>query len=123
LARRSKSILDDLTTLPWWTNVILAIVVYLSFKYLIPSIAFQNAILKGIAMALPTYASVVGGILLLVAGISAFNAWRKGELLEQQNDFGTLRKISWQEFEELAIDGTLVQKVLCTLCTNVPLFL
>jgi len=101
VARRSKSILDDLAALPWWTNVILAIVVYLSFKYLIPSITFQNAVFKGIAMALPNYAALVAGILLLVAVISAFNAWRKGALLERQKDIGTLRAIGWQEFEEL----------------------
>ena len=30
-----------------------------------------------------------------------FNVWRKGELLDRQDGIGTLRTISWQEFEEL----------------------
>jgi len=101
VARRSKTILDDLALLPWWVNIILAAVVYLSFKYWAPLIAFQNPFFKGIAIALPGIAPVVGGILCFVAAISAFNAWRKGELLERQTGIGTLRTISWREFEEL----------------------
>jgi len=101
VARRSQSILEDLFTFPWWANVILAIAVYLSFKYWIPSIMFQNIFFKGLAMAVPSFAPVAAGMLIFAAAISAFNAWRKGELLEQQKGVGTLRKISWQEFEEL----------------------
>jgi restriction system protein len=96
-----RSILDDLAMLPWWINVIFAVVVYLSLKFWIPSIAFQNPFYKGMAMAVPSFAPVASVLLLFVAAISAFNAWRKGQLLDRQKDIGTLRKISWQEFEEL----------------------
>lgn len=101
MARRSRTILDDLVLLPWWINVILAAVVYLSFKYWIPSIAFQYPFYKGIAIALPSFAPVAGGLLLLVAALSAFNARRKGRLLERQNGIESIRTVSWQEFEEL----------------------
>ena len=101
MTRQGKTILDDLALLPWWVNVILAAVVYISFKYFIPSISFQSPLYKGIARALPGLAPVFGGILLFVAGISAFNAWRKGQLLERQTGIKTLRKIRWQEFEDL----------------------
>jgi len=62
---------------------------------------FQNIFFKGLAMAVPSFAPVASCMLIFAAAISAFNAWRKGELLEQQKGVGTLRKISWQEFEEL----------------------
>jgi restriction system protein len=101
VARRNRTILDDLALLPWWVNIILAAVFYLSFKYWVPLIAFQNPFFKGIAIALPGLAPVAGGILCLVAAISAFHAWRKGELLERQTGIGTFRTISWREFEEL----------------------
>lgn len=101
MARRSRSILEDLAMLPWWTNVVLATVAYLSFKYWIPSITFQNAFCKGIAMAVPSLAPVAAGLLLIVAAVSAFKAWQKGGLLERQKGSSTLRTISWQEFEEL----------------------
>jgi restriction system protein len=101
VARRSGSILDDLALLPWWINVILAAAVFLSFKYWIPTISFQNPFLKGIARALPAYARIFGGMLLFIAGLSAFNAMRKSKLLDRQTGIKTLRAISWQEFEEL----------------------
>jgi len=101
VARRSKTILDDLAVLPWWVNVILAAVVFLSFKYLVPTISFQNPFVKGIATALPSLAPIVAGLLCIVAAISAFNAWRKGRLIERQAGIGTLRTISWREFEDL----------------------
>ncbi|MDG6025715.1 MAG: DUF2034 domain-containing protein [Candidatus Brocadia sp.] len=101
MTRRNRTILDNLVWLPWWINVILAVVVYLSFRYWIPSIAFQNPFYKDIAMTLLSFAPVSGGLLLLVAALSAFNAWRKGRLLEQQNGIETIRTVSWLEFEEL----------------------
>ncbi len=101
MARRSKTILDDLALLPWWVNIILAAVVFLSFKYWVPSISFQNPFVEGIAIALQSLAPIVAGLLCIVAAISAFNAWRKGELLERQTGIGTLRMIRWREFEEL----------------------
>lgn len=101
MPRRRKTILDDLALLPWWVNVILAAAVFLAFRYWIPLIDFQNPFLKGITIALPKLAPVIAGILCIVAAISAFNGWRKGELLERQTGIGTLRTISWREFEEL----------------------
>jgi restriction system protein len=101
MARRSGTIMDDLALLPWWINVILAAAVFLSFKYLIPTISFQNPFLKGIARALPGYAHIFAAILLFIAGISAFNALRKGKLVDRQTGIKTLRAISWQEFEKL----------------------
>jgi restriction system protein len=53
------------------------------------------------AIASPQLASYAAGLLLVIAGISAFNSWRKGELFERQTGIETIRSISWQEFEEL----------------------
>ncbi len=101
MARRSGSILDDLAELPWWVNILLAVIVYLSLKYWIPSIKFQNPFYHGIAAGLPILAPVVFGIMLLAAAVSAFNSWRKGRLLKKQKGIASIRSISWREFEEL----------------------
>jgi restriction system protein len=101
LARQSRSIFDKLATFPWWFNVILAIIVYPSFKYWLPSIRFQESFYKAMAMTAQSAAPAVTGLLLFVAAISAVNALRKGGLLERQKGMGTLRTISWQKFEEL----------------------
>ena len=83
MARRGRSVLEDLTMLPWWVNVILAVVVYLSCKYWVPSIAFQTPLFKGIAIAVASCAPVAAGLLVFVAVISALNAWRKSKLLDR----------------------------------------
>jgi len=77
------------------------VVVYFLFKYVVPTITFQNPFLKGIALALPSFAHFAAVILLFVAAISAFNAWRKGKMLDGQKGLETIRSISWREFEEL----------------------
>ena len=83
MARRSRTNLDDWALLPWWINVILAAVACLVLKYLILSISFQNPLLKGIPKALPSLAPIFGGILFFGAEISAFNAWRKDDIITE----------------------------------------
>ncbi len=101
MARHNGSILDDLALYPWWVNVILAVVVYLSLKYWIPTIEFQNPFYAGIAKGVHVLAPTLAGILLLPAAVSAINSWRKGRLLQRQKGIGSIRSIAWREFEEL----------------------
>ncbi len=101
MARRSGSVLDEFVKFPWWVSVILSVVVYLSFTYLLPLFAFQHVFFKGIAEMMTSLAPVLAGILLIVAGISAFDAWRKGQLLDRQKGAGTLQSIGWKDFEDL----------------------
>ncbi len=101
MKRRGRSIIDELAILPWWINVILAFVIYFLFNYLFPNINFQNPFYKGIAMALPGLAPFAVVILLFIAAVSAYNALRKGDLLDRQMGTATLREIDWKEFEEL----------------------
>jgi restriction system protein len=101
MARRNRSILEDIATFPWWVITIMAFIVYISMKYWLPTVEFHNPFFKGMAIALPNLASCAAGLLLIIAGISAFNSWRKGELFDRQTGIETIRSISWQEFEEL----------------------
>ena len=101
MAKRNGSILDDLALLAWWVNVVLAVIVYLSLKYWMPAIKFQNPFYAGTAKAAPGLAPFLPGIILLPAAISAFNSWRKGQLLEKQKSIGSIKSITWLEFEEL----------------------
>ena len=100
MANRNGSILDDLALLPWWVNIVLAAIVYLSLKYLIPLFNFRDPVFKGIALAAPGLAPFAA-IFLFPAAWSAFNSWRKGRLLEKQKGIASTRSISWHEFEEL----------------------
>lgn len=101
MARRNDSIFDVLAKYPWWANIILAIVVYILLKYLIPTMTFQNIFFNAFTKLAPSLAPVFTGILLFVAALSAFNAWRKGQLFNNQKDILTIRKLNWDKFEEL----------------------
>ena len=101
MAKRNGSILDDLSLLSWRVSITFAAVIYLSLRYLVPLINFKNWMFKGMATAAQVLAPFLAGILLLPAAVSAFNSWRKGQLLEKQTGIGTIRSISWQKFEEL----------------------
>jgi len=101
VARRSKSLLDDLILLPWRINLILAVIVFVLCKYVAPNSTSQNPVVKGIAWAAYSLYPVIVGVILFAAAISAFNAWRKGRLLDSQKGLETIRNISWREFEEL----------------------
>ncbi len=90
MAKRNGSILDDLALYPWWVNVILAVIVYLSMKYWIPTIEFQNTFYAGMAKVAPVLAPFLAGIILVPAAVSAINSWRKGQLLERQKRIGSI---------------------------------
>jgi len=101
MRKQNKTILDVIGEFPWWAIIILAFAVFVSFKYWIPTIEFKNIFFNAMAKGLPAFAPYAAGLLLLVAGKSAYNSWRKGNLLEKQKDINSIRLISWQEFEEL----------------------
>ena len=86
---------------PWWAIVIMSIIVYLSLKFWIPNREYTNPFFNGMAKASPGFAPFAAGILLMLAAKSAYDSWRKGDLLDKQKNIKTIRSISWREFEEL----------------------
>ena len=98
---RADDLAEALTTLPWWVNVTLAAIIYISFKYIPPSIEFQNPAVKAVANALPNFAGFFAFFLLMMALISAVKAWHRGELLERQTSLKSIQELTWKEFEYL----------------------
>ncbi len=105
MARRSKSLLDDVIAAPWWVGVILAVISYIGLKFLLPIIPNQNPLLKGIQMALPQLAPILALVFLICAALAAFNSWRKGSLFDRQTDISSIRLIDWRKFEELVAEA------------------
>lgn len=105
MSNRNGSIIDDLALLPWWVNVILALAVYLSMKYWIPTIRFQNTFYAGMAQGAPAFAPASAIVLLCPAVLSVFNVWRKARLLDRQKGIDSIRLITWQEFEKLVSEA------------------
>ncbi|WOG29898.1 restriction endonuclease [Endozoicomonas sp. 8E] len=97
---RKQSLLDDLSTLPWWFNLILAILSYFLLKVVVPSIETENPIFKGIAIALPSMAWVFSLLFCLAALASAFHSWQRGELFNNQTSLTSIQNLTWQQFEQ-----------------------
>ena len=99
--RRQESILETLSTLPWWVSVLVSGVVYVFLKWVIVPVAGAHPVLKPLAQGLPGNAWQFAGIFLLATPIAAFNSFRRRKLLNQQSALGSIRAMSWQEFELL----------------------
>jgi restriction system protein len=102
---KKSSLLDDLITLPWWFNLALAGVVYFGLKYYLPTIEFKNPAFQGISKAFPNMAGMFACIIVLTAAISAFHAWRRGELLDRQTSVKSIKAIDWKDFEYLVSEA------------------
>ncbi len=105
MARRNDGILDLLALLPWWVSVLTAGVVYVALAHVAPAITTTNPLLQGLLNAAPGLAPLFGIVLLIPAPISAFNAWRKRRLLDEQEDIASIRSLSWKQFEELVAEA------------------
>ena len=102
---RKKSFLDDLITLPWWFNLVLAAIVYFGLKYYVPTIEFKNPVFKGIGTVLPNQAGIFASIFVFTAAFSAFHAWRRGELLDRQTSVKSIKDLPWKDFEYLVSEA------------------
>ena len=105
MARKDEGILDLLVLLPWWVSVIVSISVYVGLKFVVPVLYIENIFLQGFQTAVPNLANLFALILLIPAPISAFNAWRKRKLLDDQKNIQTIRNLSWRAFEELVAEA------------------
>jgi restriction system protein len=104
MARR-HSTLDDLLTLPWWFNLMLAAIVYVFLKFWLPTIEFQSPVFKGLATAIPNMAGIFASVLVFSAVMSALHSWRKGELLNKQTSIRSVKELPWKDFEFLVSEA------------------
>lgn len=105
MGRQNEGILDLLMEFPWWVSVFISMTVYIGLKYVVPSVAIENVLLKGLAEAAPRAAPFFAVLLLIPAPIAALNSWRKRKLLDTRKDLESIRSLSWKEFEELVAEA------------------
>jgi restriction system protein len=102
MARRKKGgLLEELSTIPWWINVILAAIVYFGLKFILPSIHFKNPFFQAFATAIPSFAGIFAFIILAAALMSFFNQLKRKKLVENTDKLESIRQLSWQDFELL----------------------
>lgn len=99
--RRKNSLLEGLSAIPWWVNIILAAAFYFGLKYLLPSIQFKSQIHQAFATAVSQFAGISAFIILTAALMSFINQLRRKKLLDSADKLENIRQLSWQEFELL----------------------
>ena len=101
MARKQESILEVLMQCPWWVSVIVSAASYIGLAVVLPSVEFKSVPFQAMANGIAPMAAYVALIFLIPAPISAFNAWRKRELVDRQTGIQSIRALNWKQFEEL----------------------
>ncbi len=101
MRQRLESILNLVARAPWWAGVGLAVLVYLLSAYVLPKVTLSSPILSGTPAGVARVGPVVSLLLLMAAGFSAYNSFRKSKLLERQTGSESIGELSWQRFETL----------------------
>jgi len=105
LAKKGEGILDLLMVLPWWVSVVLSALTYVVLAMIVPTITFESVLFQGIANGASQLALIFAIVLFIPAPISAFNSWRKRQLLDQQESIESIKNLNWKEFEELVAEA------------------
>ncbi|MCB2141462.1 DUF2034 domain-containing protein [bacterium] len=100
MAKKNENLFYLLTILPWWVSVGLAVFAYVTLKWILPSIEFENPLFRGMVPAAAQNAWIAA-FLLIPALISGAESARKRQLLDRQSNIASIRELSWKEFEEL----------------------
>jgi restriction system protein len=82
----------------------MAILAYLVFYYLVPSLMSPSSF-RLIGRAVPLLGSFISVLFLICAALLAFNAFRRRSLLENQKSIDSISNISWKEFEDLVAEA------------------
>ncbi|SBT04764.1 Restriction endonuclease [Candidatus Propionivibrio aalborgensis] len=92
-SKKSESGVEVLMSLPWQVSVILGAVVFVGFKWVLPSIWATNLVLSSMATGLSSMAWLPGGLLLLI-GAFAF----VGQRMKRSKVLATNNRVSQSEW-------------------------
>jgi hypothetical protein len=99
--RRGEGLVGLLTEVPWWMSGIIAGVVYVGLRWVLPSIEFNNLVLKSLAAATPQAAWFFALLFLIPGLVSFLKRKERQHLLDTRSDLVSIRKLSWSDFELL----------------------
>ena len=101
MARKNESILKLLIDSPWWISVVFSAFVFIFLRFVFPTIGSVNPIVGVFSKAARMMAPLISLVFLLPAPISALKSWQKKKLLDSRKDLGSVRMLSWRQFEEV----------------------
>ncbi len=98
LPKRNDGILEMLAEAPWWMSVAVACLVFVTLRFILPGMMSSYSGLARLASSLAIWVAL---FLLIPGGMSALQAFKRGELLKGQTSISTIRNLSWRGLEEL----------------------
>ena len=101
MPRRDKHLLHELADLPWWVSLVVAALVFVGIRWLLPAFGSGNQFLRPLGAAFQAYAWWFTLPFLATAVIAAPRAYSRRRLLDGQTGLDSLRALSWQDFERL----------------------
>jgi restriction system protein len=101
MPRRKESLFGLLTDSPWWMSVVVACIVFVVLRFIIPAMMKRSPLLGPAEQQISSYAVWVSLFFLVPGGISAALAWKRGELLKGTTSLSAIRNLSWRGLEEL----------------------
>jgi restriction system protein len=105
VARKNRSILNELVRFPWWVSAGLALLVYVVLSSFAPSLNSGRTLFTPLVALMRSMAPVAAFALLIVAALSVLNQFRKGKLLERQTGLDSVGELSWRQFESLVSEA------------------
>jgi restriction system protein len=101
MSHRNPSPGEILVQLPWWVSATLAGLVFVGLRWVLPGIQTENPLFRVFIPALANLAWLPAIGLGILAVFSAILAKQKRALVDEQTGLGSLRELSWKEFEWL----------------------
>ena len=94
MTRKDESLMNLLTRLPWWVSIAIAAVSYVALRFILPVLPIRIFGGNPFAQVSPAIALIVAFFFVLAAGMSAFESWRKGRMLDSQESIETVGVLS-----------------------------
>lgn len=101
MARRRSSFAEDLILCPWWVSVILAALIWVALRGILPNVHFTNPFLRALAPVAAQFAPFILLFFLALALISVLRAWSSRRMLDKQTGLDSIRALPWKRFEDL----------------------
>jgi restriction system protein len=99
--KREEGIFEIVATLPWWSSVVAAFLVYVFLRSMLPTLVGSSAILKGIAHYLQPNAWIFACLFLFPFPAALIGILRRRKLLDSQTGIASIRCMSWRNFERV----------------------
>ncbi len=106
MSRRRPSTLDTLLQLPWWVSAGIGVLLFIVLTTVNHRLATTGGPMgAGMSKAFDIVPIAALVFFFFIAAGAAFLRWRRGDRLESQRSLESLRSLSWQEFESLAVEA------------------